>query len=224
MGVLMVNYVQCYYHEVTTHNIFPTEPINSWTAASSKKGVYGFYLLHSISFYSLWGQSSEWIFDGANCNQVKPSDFNIGRHDGISKIRDLHQSLLFSLLPPGIPNHSSFLTHIDHVRAEHWELEWCRALCVKPRHLRKSGLITSFIPSDTLYHVAIAYLISVNEMLLCPTLLPLTPKWSNHNPLLVKLHDCNFSRLWTPASLLNESTQSFTLGQNRHKMQLITQS
>lgn len=89
------------------------------------------------------------------------------------------------LQPYFIFNHSYFQTHIDQVRAEHCEMEWCGALYVKLRHLRRSGLITSSIPSVTLYHVAIAYWISVNEMLLCPTLLPLTLKPNQQNDQII---------------------------------------
>lgn len=95
---------------VTTNNFFP---LNQWTTGLRliKKGVYGFDLLHSISFYTLWGQSSDWGFDDTICNQVKPRDFKTGRDDSMTETRDLHKSLLCSLLPPAIFNHSYSLTH-----------------------------------------------------------------------------------------------------------------
>ncbi len=171
---------------VTTNNFFPTEPIDNWTSDSSKKRVYGSDLLDSISFYFLWGQSSDWGFDDTICNQVKPSDLKTGWDDGMSKIRDLHQSQLCSLLPPAILNHSYSSTHIDQVSAERCEMEWCGVLYGMLRHLRRrSSLITSSIPPATFYHMTIAYWISVNEMLLCPTLLQLILKPSQETDQII---------------------------------------
>lgn len=90
------------------------------------------------------------------------------------------------LLPPAILDHSYSLAHIDQVCAERCKMEWCEALCGMLRHLRRrSSLITSSIPSVTLYHVAIAYWISLIEMLLCPTLLPLTLKPNQENDQII---------------------------------------
>lgn len=167
---------------VITNNVCPTGPIDYWTS-DSKTGVYGLDLLHSISLYSLQGQSSDWGFDETICNQVKPSDF---RDDCTSEIRHLRQCLVCSLPPPAMLNHSYSLTHINQVSAERCEMDWCEALYGVLRHLRRrSVLIASSISSVTLYHVAIAYWISVNEMLLCPTLLPMTLKPNQQNDQIV---------------------------------------
>lgn len=104
----------------------------------------------------------------------------------MSEIRDLRQSQLCSLLPPAILNHSYSLTHIDQGSVERCEMEWCGAFYGMLRHLRRrSGLITSSVPPVTLYHVAIAYWISVNEMLLCPTPLQLTLKPNQENDQII---------------------------------------
>lgn len=142
-----------------------------------KKGVYGSDLLHSITFYTLWGQSSDWGFDDTISNKVKPRDFWTGSDQRLASE---------PLLPPAILDHSYSLTHIDQVCAERREMEWCEALCGMLRHLRRrSGLIASSIPSVTLDHVAFAYWISLNEMLLCPTLLPLTLKPNQENDQII---------------------------------------
>lgn len=113
----------------------------------------GFTILNYIS--SHLRLKSSLGFDDAICNQVKQSDLNTGRYDGMSEIRDLHQSQLCFSLPPAILNHSYSSTHIDQVSAECCEMEWCGASYVMLRHLRRrSGLLTSPIPYVTLCHVA----------------------------------------------------------------------
>lgn len=100
--------------------------------------------------------------------------------------RSLHLSLLCSFLPPAIFNHSYSFTHIDQVSAECSEMEWCGVLYGMLTHLRgRASLIASSIPSVTFYHASIAYWISVNEMLSCPTLLRLTLKPDQQNDQII---------------------------------------
>lgn len=132
-----------------------------------KRKVYGVGLLHSITFYSLWGQSSKLGFDDTIYNQVKPSEIKTSRGECTSEMRDLHQTLLCSFLPAAILNHLYSLTYIDPVSAECCKMKWCQPLYAMLRHL----WLYLKLNSVTLFHVAITYRISVNEMLLCPTLL-----------------------------------------------------
>lgn len=77
------------WSQIITFSLLKT--VDNWKSHSSKKWeVYELDLFHSVSFYSLGGQSSKWGFDDPIYNQVKPCDFKTGRDGSTSKIRDLH--------------------------------------------------------------------------------------------------------------------------------------
>lgn len=146
--------------------------------------------------------------------------------------KDVQCSPLCSSLPPAILNHSYTLTHIDQVGAERCEMECRGALYGMLRHLRRrSGLIAKL--NSICHPLSCGFRIldiSQWDAIMSNSIITDTEtqsgKWSNHNPLLVKLHDCNFSRLWTPVRHFNESWHSSTQGQSPHKvtLHLMTQS
>lgn len=148
-------------------------PIDNWTSDSSKKrGFMG--LIYWTQFRFIPSEVRVQIGDLMIPSVIKWNRViskQAAMMASISEIKDPHQSLLCSPQPPDILSHSYSLTHIDQTRAERGEMERWEA----ETPWKRSGFITSSIPSVTLYHVAIAYWISVDEMLLCPTLLPLTP-------------------------------------------------